>query len=107
MMVRLPCPVVSETSKVWLQLRCLFHFYGYNLYLIICQTDLNFEHIGHYKLVRFNRVKVMLLLVLKLLLLSSRNVVYLVYSLLLLLLLLPILFLRKYSYISKYCCYCC
>ena len=86
-MILLACSVVPESTVISLLPCSLFYLDCDDLDLVVSQSDLHFEHVGHHELVRFNRVKVVFLLVLYLLSLSAWNVVHLIHHLLVLLLL--------------------
>jgi hypothetical protein len=64
--ISLACPIISESTEVRLLLVLLVNFNSDNLDLVVSQTDFDWEFLGHHELVSFNRVEVMLGLLLHL-----------------------------------------
>ena len=60
--VRDASAIISEAAEVLLGSLLFLDSNSHDFDLIIGETDLNFELVGHHKLVRFNRVIVILLL---------------------------------------------
>jgi len=70
-MVGLSCPIISVSAEVRLLLILLIDFDPDHLYLVISQSNLDWEFLGHDELVSFNRVEVVLSLLLHLALVLS------------------------------------
>ena len=61
-MVRDASTIITEAAEVALGSLLFLDGDGHDFNLIIGESDLNFELVGHHELVRFNRVIVILLL---------------------------------------------
>ena len=61
-MVGLARLVIAEPADVGFHTALLLDLYGHDFDLVVSEADLDLEHVGHHKLIGFNRVKVVLLL---------------------------------------------
>ena len=63
-MVSLTGFIVSEAANIWLHAALLFDLNGNDLNLVVSQANFYFEHLRHDEFICFNRIEVVLLLLL-------------------------------------------